>query len=582
MHAHPKDESIIVKAAGYTLVLWDINDPHSQRFLRGHDMPITAIDISPCGSTIASGQEGSVHVKGFPAPVLVWSYETLDCILVLKGVTQGVTRLHFSPDGRFLCGAGLDGLLYIWDAATGEVAYGKRYGKQVQLFQWGSIDTTGRRPVYNCSLCWTTDVMAMKLAFDPIRRQWHLSGDAMLIPSSGLNRDYHTSLIYQDYLLCGSNIGDMVVFRLGSWVYRASVPVCGGGLLSLCADEGSESVFCGAGDGSVKKIVGNEMTWTMAAEVTLDGPVLSLSSRADGVELFAATKAGSTYRILMDDLTATKISSAHTSAITAVATGPRADVFATADEDGFIKVCQIVESPSRTLPHNHSKPPLRLPVENRPVQGASKGVGATCLCWIGDQAVVSGWKDGSIHCLDTGTGEELWSIANAHRGPLTSVAVHAGSTLAYLLSGAVLTLLCSSRLAAEDGSVRVWSLRSREMLLQFVEHQKGVTQVLVDVGSPSLVPRALPVHQQPALSPSHSLCPCTFDSRLVMQEISLCFSQPQRAVPSSLWRRHSGTYTRTCRSTAPHPRKHIIFTCLEVSRQGTSFLSSYLGLLGCY
>ena len=58
---------------------------------------------------------------------------------------------------------------------------------------------------------------------------------------------------------------------------------------------------------------------------------------------------------------------------------------------------------------------------------------------------------------------------------MTTVATHSDASLSYVLSG------------GEDGSVRIWALRSRELMLQFVEHKKGVSQVLVDVKSPNLV-----------------------------------------------------------------------------------------------
>ena len=55
------------------------------------------------------------------------------------------------------------------------------------------------------------------------------------------------------------------------------------------------------------------------------------------------------------------------------------------------------------------------------------------------------------------------------------MAVHSDASLAFVVS------------AAADGCVRVWALRSHEMMLQFCEHQKPVTQVLVDVKQPHLV-----------------------------------------------------------------------------------------------
>lgn len=106
-------------------------------------------------------------------------------------------------------------------------------------------------------------------------------------------------------------------------------------------------------------------------------------------------------------------------------------------------------------------------------QGGSKGVSA--VCWVKDDAVLSGWHDGGVRCHDASSMKLLWEIPSAHRGSVTAVAVHSDAVLSYVVSG------------SSDGSVRVWALRSREMMLQFTEHTKAITSLLVDTRQPHLV-----------------------------------------------------------------------------------------------
>jgi hypothetical protein len=49
--------------------------------------------------------------------------------------------------------------------------------------------------------------------------------------------------------------------------------------------------------------------------------------------------------------------------------------------------------------------------------------------------------------------------------PVTALACHVGDDAAFVVSG------------GEDGSVRIWHPRTREMLAQFTEHTKAVTRV---------------------------------------------------------------------------------------------------------
>lgn len=265
-----------------------------------------------------------------------------------------------------------------------------------------------------------------------------------------------------DELMAGTSVGDLIVFKLTSKVYRASVPVCSGGLRCVVASPSTFEVFCGGGDGSLRKLRGDDMRWTLVAETTLDGAVTSISLVANGTELLIGTDRGQVYRMLTADLTFQLLACGHTERVSCAAFGLRSDVVASASKTGDIKVWDLSD--------------YNVLAETKvTVAGGADMQGAVCLCWIGDTAVVSGWADGHIRCHDASSMGTLWELPNAHRESVTAVATHSDASLSYILSG------------SSDGCVRVWSLRSREMMLQFTEHKQAVTQVLVDVKSPNLV-----------------------------------------------------------------------------------------------
>ncbi|CAM9091506.1 unnamed protein product [Hapterophycus canaliculatus] len=462
--AHPGGNGVMIKSVGALLVIGSIADPHQQYLLRGHDMEISALAVSPSGSLIATGQRGSTRVKGYPAPVFLWDYATRTSLFVFQGLTEDVRHLSFSPDQKFLLGCGGDRLVYVWDTSTGELVTGKQYPEPSSLGEWTAVKLSGRRPVYEICLCIGADFFALELNFDPSRRQWTISGGAMATPSSGLRRSYNCSALLPggEFLLCGTDVGDMVVFGVGARVFRASVPISSGGMLAICSDHATGVVYCGGGNGVIRKIVGADMVWQQEMETKLDGGVVSLSIIADTCELLAGTQEGSVYRLLLADLSASKVSSSQKSPVLSVACGSRCDAFATCAQDGTVRVWDLCDFG------------VVVEASERP-QGAAYGARSQCLCWLGEEAVVTGWSDCSVRCHDAATGALRWAIPKAHRAPITCCAVSFDSSASFLVTG------------AEDGSVSVWELRTRELLLRFSEHQKGVRSVLVDVASPNLV-----------------------------------------------------------------------------------------------
>jgi hypothetical protein len=170
-------------------------------------------------------------------------------------------------------------LIQIWDIQTGEVIFGRKYNYYISFFQWCEMSTASRRRSYEVALGSSSEITVNNLFFDPTRQQWAMNPSLMSMPTSGMVREYlcSTKSYDGDELIAGTSMGDLVIFRLPSRVYRASVPVCSNGLKAVLAvprnEENGEadngSVFCGGGDGTVRKLVGDDLRWSLVAEVYL-------------------------------------------------------------------------------------------------------------------------------------------------------------------------------------------------------------------------------------------------------------------------------------------------------------------------
>ncbi|KAH8047317.1 WD repeat-containing protein [Aureococcus anophagefferens] len=204
--ALPGARERFVKAMGSIAVLGDLDDPHAQKLLRAHDEPISALATSVDGSLLASGQ----------------------ALFKLRGITQRVNILEFSDDMRFLAACGEDCVLYVWDATSGEVVFGKRYAKRLSLFQWIGAMDRGRRRVYRLATAVTgvAEVEHGELSFDATRQQWQLASAPVVMPAAGMAREYKCSALAtypspdggepERYLLAGTMEGDLLVMRLAA------------------------------------------------------------------------------------------------------------------------------------------------------------------------------------------------------------------------------------------------------------------------------------------------------------------------------------------------------------------------------
>ena len=99
--------------------LWDVTTGKRKRTLTGHTALIKRVTFSSDGNTLASW---SSHDE---TTIRLWDVATGKHKRTLTGHTQLVESVAFSPDGETLASGGLDGIVRLWDAVT---------GKNIQIF----------------------------------------------------------------------------------------------------------------------------------------------------------------------------------------------------------------------------------------------------------------------------------------------------------------------------------------------------------------------------------------------------------------------------------------------------------------
>lgn len=454
---HPTQSSTLIYTAGAAVIIEDVNDPHKQEFLRGHDADVCALHVSENGKLIASGQMGSPYRKGSIAPVLVWDFENRRRYMDFGGLSNSVTCIKFSPDGRFLCGCGANQMLVIWDVSTGEAIYSRRTESPCFLCVWGGViqpEGASRYPSYMLATAYDNQVLLHSLDFDLRSMCYVLTSDKIAFPSSGLQRRHTCGIVSDDFLITGTAAGDILVFNLRTKVFRTALPLVNNGVAAVVMSKGT--VYVAGGDGRVRALQGHDVHWDILAENVLDSAVSSMDCSADGAELIVGTRNGKIWRLLCSDLTATVQSASHTGDVTDVCFCPMAsEAVATCSLAG--EMCLWDLSDYSVIASAKCKSP------------------ALCICYSSElQEIIVGYEDGFVRGWDGARGSQaktVWEIPSAHRGSVTAIA----ECSLYVVSG------------GSDCAVRLWHRNTRELMTQFASHKRAVCQVIVDNVNPHVL-----------------------------------------------------------------------------------------------
>jgi WD40 repeat protein len=108
-----------------TARIWDARTGLPLLTVKGHTNWVTSVAFSPDGTKLATAGRWEPTAN-------IWDSRTGQRLLQLKGHAGGVSSVKFSPDGSRLATVGNDTMIRIWDARTGETTLQLR-GRKAEL-----------------------------------------------------------------------------------------------------------------------------------------------------------------------------------------------------------------------------------------------------------------------------------------------------------------------------------------------------------------------------------------------------------------------------------------------------------------
>lgn len=388
-----------------------------QEFLRGHKHWITAIDMSPKGRMIASGENSR------ESDIIVWNYKTKQQLYNLSEHDNGITALNFSNDERLLATTANDNRLIIWDMATGNMVLHKKVQPTTCVKWGGQVPDVKGRPTLTFYLA-TSGPQGVQLHIvDPSGRI-----DTTNLPQGKYTRDIKAMAFTKTYLLCGTSSSDVLVFDLHSLTMIKVNHLGKGGVTSIyTAPDGGIIASCR--DGCIFAIheEGSQL---------LQGIKRPIASLYDNRLI---TEDGS---LLSSD--GQTIWDSHPRPVTSISVCGTTAVSCCTDET--IKVWDATNLDCKlSFKTNYHSPPV------------SVGLSPALL--------VIGHENGAAGGYDFTTGEHLFKIEHAHHTAVNVIEI--SPTRRFFATG------------GDDTTVRIWDVRSRAMMTKFAKHDSSISSIAI-------------------------------------------------------------------------------------------------------
>jgi len=390
--------------------------------LKGHTDSVSCVGFSPDGKRIVSGGDS------FSGEIKVWDLSTGQETLTLKGHTDRVTSVAFSLDGKRIVSGSYDDTLMVWDAATGQETLTLK--GHTDIVNSVSFSPDGKR-IVSGSDDKTVKVWDAATGQESLTLNGHtgsvysvaFSPDGKRLASAS----YDNSVIVWDTL----NEQELVRFKGHTGHYRSVT----------FSPDGTRLASAGS-DNSV-------IVWDTTLEpLTLGGhtrPATSVAFSPDGNRIVSGSWDAT---VMVWDATtgqATLTLDGHTSTITGVSFSPDGKRIASTSDDGTVRLWDAVTGQGTLT-----------------LKGHTESVTSVSFSPDGKRLASAGFDD-TVKLWDAATGQETHSL-EGHTDVVVSVAFNRDGTQIASASG--------------DKSVKVWDAASGQEICTLTGHASGVTSVV--------------------------------------------------------------------------------------------------------
>lgn len=434
---HPTSKTYL-RAAGGSILICDLDEGFKQESLQQHDDMITCIELSPSGMYIASGQ------KGENSNVIIWDYAKRSVVYVFEEHDHFVQDITFSLDERILAtlGGKEDGKLIFWDLSSGAIISSVKMPTGTSCIMHGGLSQED------------PNVYIIVSGGDEGLVLWHLDPfSGTVFPhkfAAEVKRSISSLCISEekDLIFASTLSGDFLIYSIKSMRLIQTVSVSAKALMSSILNCRGSEIAAANYDGKIR--IYDLNCHEVVAEIHLDSGIVSMATSADKLEILAITQNGSVVRCNLNSLNCLVVSESHTKSITSVAFCKGvSDRFASSSLDGSIRIWDMSDGSMLTMANA--------------IRGQDPS--AAPLSLIFDSLLLSGWSDGKIIAYDVSNGSYIWHVENANIGGVTALTV--ANNGKFLLSGGM------------NGDVRLWDIRSRELVSHLKEHTSRVTCLLL-------------------------------------------------------------------------------------------------------
>ena len=477
--------------AGGCVVVADIENPHEQTFIRGHDEDIVCLHLSESGKFFVTGQ------RGRNCDVCLWSAESFSVVARFAEHEGSVLQCDISPDDSIVASIGAERRLAFFDTSNGGMithtpllnVLGPTEEIRAAVFG-GRVQDVKRRDTECFHHCVVTSSNVILHHLNPVQATL----TRVRVDLTSYQRAYSAARYsaFGDLLFVGSDSGDVAIINTQTGTVVAVARVCALGVREIellgthmrtaaatdtatgfqYARFGPNSVrsttfFVGGGDGSIVECCVEDHAQPaiqLRCKRLVNAPISSLSllsSSKSAHVLLTGTTSG-TLLLVEASVSQSANPEDHIKHVSdAVAAGydlivphPSApELFVTASNDGMLRLWNLNDY--RCTGVFESQTETRENVAH---------IRCTAIC-ISDglDIQLSAWSDGCIRCHDMTNCALLWVHARAHRCGVTALCLSPSAS--FFVTG------------SEEGEIKVWDTRTRELRAELKDHRQAVVHL---------------------------------------------------------------------------------------------------------